>query len=65
VMSERCRTLKKKKGRLASATLRAPATVPHLEGDCWTSAPGAYVPAASRSGTTANRRAARATAEPT
>ena len=45
----------KKKGRLASATLPLPAAAPHSAGDCWTSAPGAYLPAASNSGTSANR----------
>src|SRR5262249_58644701 len=42
----------------------APAAVPHSRGDLRTSAPGAYLPAASASGTCAHRRAARAARRP-
>jgi tripartite-type tricarboxylate transporter receptor subunit TctC len=41
-----------------------PAAVPHLRGDLRTSAPGAYLPAVSASGTCAHRRAARAARRP-
>jgi hypothetical protein len=51
---------RQEEGPPGPAALLAPAAVPHLAGDCWTSAPGAYLPAASSSGTTANRHVARA-----
>src|SRR5262245_29860409 len=49
---------------VARAALQAPAAVPHSRGDLRTSAPGAYLPAASASGTCAHRRAARAARRP-
>jgi hypothetical protein len=51
---------RQEEGPPGPAALLAPAAVPHFAGDCWTSAPGAYLPAASSSGTTANRHVARA-----